>query len=166
MNQANIQQQVQDGRHDFDFEIGRWQVRHRRLKEVLQGSTAWEEFEGISVARTLLGGLGVIDEITNQRPSGVVHGMTVRLFNPQTQEWSIYFAESIHGTLGTPMIGGFTQGRGVFYAYEPIDGKNIFTRFLWLDITPTTYRWEQAFSADGGATWETNWVQDHIRLPG
>jgi hypothetical protein len=91
--------------------------------------------------------------------------MTVRLFDPQTQQWSIYFADGVHGTLTTPLIGGFQQGRGAFYAYEPIAGHHLFSRFLWVDITPTSYRWEQAFSADGGSTWETNWVQDHIRLP-
>lgn len=164
MSETSTQQQIADGRGDFDFEIGRWQVHHRRLKEQLQGSSAWEEFIGISVARKLLGGLGVIDEITNQRPSGPMHGMTVRLFNPETQQWSIYFAESIHGTLSTPQIGGFAQGRGIFYAHELIAGKHIFSRFLWFDITPTSYKWEQAFSADGGNTWETNWIQDHIRL--
>ena len=163
MGEASTQQQVQDGRRDFDFEIGRWQVHNRRLKEQLHGSTTWEEFEGIAVVRKVLGGLGTLDEIT-QRASRPFQGMTVRLFNPQTQQWSIYFAESIHGVLTVPLIGGFTQGRGVFYAHEPVAGKHIFSRFLWLDITPTSYRWEQAFSADGGTTWETNWIQDHFRL--
>jgi hypothetical protein len=156
--------QLQDGRADFDFEIGRWKVLSRRLKEWLKGSTAWEEFEGIAVARKVLGGLGIIDEITNERATGPTQGMTVRLFDPQTRQWSIYFADSVHGTLTTPLIGQFTQGRGAFYALEPIEGKHIFSRFLWLDITATSYRWEQAFSADGGSTWETNWIQEHVRL--
>ena len=156
-------EQFQDGRVDFDFEVGRWQVYSRRLKEWLQGSTDWEEFEGVANARKILGGLGIIDEITNERPTGQAHGMTVRLFDPQTQQWSIYFADSIHGTLTTPLIGRFTQGRGTFYAFEPIGGKHILSRYLWLDITATSYRWEQAFSADGGSTWETNWVQEHVR---
>jgi hypothetical protein len=164
MDEASIQQHPQDGRADFDFASGRWQVHSRRLREQLQGSTAWEEFVGISVARKVLGGLGMIDEITNERAAGPTQGMTVRLFDAQTQQWSIYFADGVHGTLTTPLIGGFTQGRGVFYAHEPIAGKHIFSRFLWLDITATSYRWEQAFSADGGSTWETNWIQDHTRV--
>lgn len=165
MDEANTQPHAQDGRVDFDFEMGRWQVRHRRLTELLKGSNAWEEFEGISVARKVLGGLGLIDEISNQRASGPFQGMTLHLFDPQTHQWSIYAANSIQGNLSTPMIGRFAQGRGAFYAYEPIDGRHMYTRFLWLDITPTFYRWEQAFSVDGGSTWETNWIQDHIRLP-
>jgi hypothetical protein len=165
MDRATTQQQGPDGRADFDFEVGRWKVHHRRLREWLKGSTAWEEFEGISVARKTLGGLGMIDEITNQRPTGLIYGMTVRVFNPQTQQWSMYTANSVQGISAMPMMGSFAQGIGRFHAFEPIEGRCIFTRFLWLDITATSYRWEQAFSADGGSTWETNWIQDHIRLP-
>lgn len=157
--------QPQDGRTDFDFEIGRWKVYHRRLTEWLKGSDAWEEFEGISVARKILGGLGVIDEITNQRASGLVYGMTIRLFDSTTHEWSMYPASSVRATFAIPMVGRCAQGRYALYAYEPINGQHILTRFLWLDITPSSYRWEQAFSADGGSTWETNWIQEHIRLP-
>jgi hypothetical protein len=153
-----------DGRADFDFEIGRWQVTSRRLREQLKGSTDWEGFVGISVARKILGGLGLIDEITNERATGPTQGMTLRLFDPQTQQWSIYFADSVHGVLTNPLIGGFREERGAFYAYEPIGGQHIFSRYLWLDITAISYRWEQAFSADGGSTWETNWIQEHIRL--
>ena len=164
MDTATIQQE-QDGRADFDFEVGRWQVHSRRLQEWLKGSTDWEAFEGISAARKVLGGLGMIDEITNERTSGPIQGMTLRLFDPQAKQWSVYFAESVHGTLTTPLIGKFQDGRGVFYAYEPISGHHLLSRYLWMDITPTSYRWEQAFSADGGSTWETNWIQDHVRLP-
>jgi len=164
MGNATTQHQARDGRTDFDFEVGRWRVHSRRLRGVLQGSAAWEEFEGISVARKVLGGLGMIDEITNELASGPIQGMTVRLFDPQTQEWSVYFAESVHGVMTPPLIGGFNEGRGVFHAHEVIAGKHIFTRYIWSDITPIAYRWEQAFSRDGGNTWETNWIQDHVRL--
>jgi hypothetical protein len=167
----------QDGRADFDFEIGHWRVHHRRLKQRLQGATDWEEFEGVSVARKVLGGLGMLDEITNQLPAGPAYGMTLRLFDPQTQQWTIYFAGNLHGVLlgilqgvfTPPLIGGFTAGRGVFYGQEfygqgPTGGEHVFTRYLWLDITANSYRWEQAFSADGGGTWETNWIQEHTKL--
>jgi hypothetical protein len=170
--------QTQDGRADFDFAIGRWRVHSRRLKEQLTGSTDWEEFDGISLARKVLGGLGLLDEITNERPSGSSQGMTLRLFDPQTQQWSVYFAGnlhgvlagSVHGILTSPLIGSFAGGRGVFYAHEflahgPVGGQHIFTRYLWLDITPSSYRWEQAYSADGGSAWETNWIQEHTKLP-
>ena len=163
MNDVSLQLEQLDGREDFDFEIGQWRVQSRRLKEWLVGSSDWEEFAGIAVSRKVLGGLGLIDEITNMRASGPVQGMTVRLFDPQTQQWSVYFASGTQGVLTAPLIGGFTQGKGVFYAHESIGGRYLFTRYLWLDITATSYRWEQAFSADGGSTWETNWIQDHIR---
>lgn len=164
MSEVRVDLQAQDGRADFDFEVGRWRVQSRRLTEVLQGSDAWEDFEGTAVARKVLGGLGMIDEITNQRASGSTQGMTVRLFDPQSRQWSVYFADSVNGILTTPLIGRFLQGRGTFYAYEPIAGKHIFTRYIWSDITAISYRWEQAFSTDGGNTWETNWIQEHARL--
>jgi hypothetical protein len=152
-----------DGRADFDFFIGTWKVHHRRLKERLTESQDWEEFEGKSIARKILGGLGNIDEMTLDRPTGQVQGMTLRLFNPQTQQWSLYWAESVHGTLQIPMVGEFKDGRGEFYDQEPFAGKAIFSRFIWSEITPTSCRWAQAFSADGGRTWETNWIMDFTR---
>jgi hypothetical protein len=169
--------QMADGRADFDFAMGQWQVQSRRLHAQLQGSTDWEEFVGVSVARNILGGLGIIDEITNERATGPTQGITLRLFDPQTQQWTIYYAGNLQGVLAgilqgvftPPLIGGFIAGRGVFYGHEffghgPTGGQHIFTRYLRVDITPTSYRWEQAFSADGGDSWETNWIQEHIRL--
>lgn len=150
----------QDGRADFDFLIGRWNIHHRRLREWLKGSTSWEEFEGAAVDRYILGGLGSISEVTLHRATGPVEGMTVRLFDPASEQWSVYWVDGIHGILTTPMIGRFTQGRGAFYAQEVSGGKHIFSRFLWSDITPTSCRWEQAFSEDGGSTWETNWTME------
>ncbi len=155
--------ELQDGRADFDFLIGRWNIRHRRLQESLKGSTSWEEFEGMAVDRYILGGLGSISEVTLQLASGPVEGMTVRLFDPRAEQWSIYWVSNMNGILTTPMIGGFKQGRGAFYAHENIGGKHIFSRFLWSDITSTSCHWEQAFSEDGGSTWETNWVMDLTR---
>jgi hypothetical protein len=165
-----------DGRADFDFELGRWQVHSRRLKTPLQegrqGSEEWEEFVGVSHARRALNGLAMIDEITNERPTGPVQGVTVRLFDPQSQQWSIYFAGNMHGSLvgveqglfTPPLIGRFHRGRGVFLGHERIGSQHVYTRYVWLDITPVTYRWEQAFSSDGGSSWETNWIQLHTRL--
>ena len=152
--------ELQDGRADFDFIIGRWNIHHRRLREWLKGSTSWEEFEGTAVDRKILGGLGSISEVTLQRASGPLEGMTVRIFDPKSEQWSIYWVDSVHGILTTPMIGGFTQGRGAFYAQEIFEGKHIFSRFLWSDITTTSCHWEQAFSEDGGSTWETNWMME------
>jgi hypothetical protein len=155
--------QLPTGYAEFDFLIGRWNIRHRRLREILKGSTSWDEFEGFAVDRKILGGLGSISEVTLQLASGPLHGMTVRLFDPRTRQWRIYWTTGPDGVFTTPMIGGFAQGRGAFYAHEPYEGKYILSRFLWTDITPVSCHWEQAFSADGGAMWETNWIMDLTR---
>ena len=152
-----------DGRADFDFLIGRWDVQDRRLRERLKGSTSWEGFAGTSIARPLLGGLGNIDENIMERAGGRMEGMTVRLYDPLSQQWSLYWADSVSVVLQPPMIGGFVQGRGEFYDQELFEGRAIFCRFIWSDITATACRWEQAFSADGGTSWETNWIMEFTR---
>ncbi|MBK7318175.1 DUF1579 domain-containing protein [Candidatus Villigracilis affinis] len=152
-----------DGRNDFDFLIGTWQVHHRRLKERLKGSSEWEEFEGDTVDRKILNGLGNMDENIIYRETGPIHAVTLRLFDPQAQEWSLYWATGISGILEVPMIGGFKHGLGEFYSQEVFEGRHIFSRFIWSEITTASCKWEQAFSADGGQTWETNWVMDFER---
>jgi len=154
---------MRDGRADFDFIIGSWKVHHRRLRERLKGSASWEEFEGTSTARKILGGLGNVDEGPLHREAGSIEGFTLRLYDPKSQQWSIYWADSVNVELQIPMVGGFENGRGEFYAQEPFEGKQIFSRFIWSSITPTSCRWEQAFSPDGGKTWETNWIMDFTR---
>jgi hypothetical protein len=156
----------QDGRADFDFFIGRWKQRHRRLKERLKGSNEWEEFGGMLVCHKILGGLGNMEECTLERASGIVQGMTVRLFDPKARQWSLYWADSANGwNWSLPEIGSFKDGRGEFYAHEPFgEGRYIFSRYIWTPINETSCRWEQAFSTDGGKTWETNMITDHIRV--
>lgn len=153
-----------DGRIDFDFIIGRWKVHNRCLRERLKGSNDWYEFEGMSVARKLLGGIGNIDEITFERETGPVEGMALRLFDPKSQEWSIYWASSATGVLDTPMIGKFENGCGEFFAHEIHENKHVYSRFIWSEIRENSCRWEQAFSPDGGKTWETNWIMEFTRL--
>jgi hypothetical protein len=165
MSESNITQPEQDGRADFDFFMGTWNVHHRRLCERLNGSDKWETFEGICVAQKVLGGLANMDEATMERPSGLVRGMTVRLFDPKIRQWSLYWADSVNGwNWHLPQIGVFKDGVGEFYAHEPFGDQYIFSRYIWSRITPTTCRWEQAFSADGGRTWETNWIMDNERI--
>src|SRR5262245_3325767 len=117
------ERQEQAGRADFDFFIGRWQVHNRRLRERLKGSTSWEEFEGTTVAHKILGGLGNFDEITFYRASGRLEGVTLRLYDPQSQQWSLHWADNVSGVLQTPLIGGFENGRGEFFAQEIFEGK-------------------------------------------
>lgn len=152
-----------DGRADFDFLIGRWDIRHRRLREVFKESTAWDEFEGRAVDRAILGDMGSISEVTLQLAEGPVEGMTIRLFHPDSGQWSVYWINGRDGIMTTPMIGSFSQGVGKLYAHEQIEGRHIFCRFLWTEITASSCHWEQAFSEDGGITWETNWVMDLTR---
>ena len=156
--------QQNDGRNDFDFLIGKWKVHHFRLKERLKGCTEWEEFEGDSTDRKILNGLGNMDENILHRASGDVHAITVRLFNPRSKEWSLCWSAEGAGTFDVPMIGGFKNGRGEFYAQEVFEGRHIFSRFIWSEIEANACKWEQAFSSDGGKTWETNWVMTFERV--
>jgi len=152
-----------DGRADFDFYLGAWESKQRRLKEWLNGCDTWDEFTGTHVARKLLDGIGHMDEATFESPAERFVGLTVRLFDPQTRLWSIYWADSKCGSMGAPQIGRFQDGVGVFYDHEVLAGRAIFSRYLWTPMSDMACRWEQAFSADGGATWETNWIADFTR---
>jgi len=163
--EAQIETNVNDGRADFDFLFGNWHLSCRRLRERLKGSTSWEEFDGHFSARPLLGGLANIDEGVFNRASGPHIGLTVRLFDVSIKQWRIYWADGTRGLFDVPMIGSFVNGRGEFYAQELFEGRAIFSRFIWTVLSPDACRWEQAFSEDGGQTWETNWVNDFTRIP-
>jgi hypothetical protein len=152
-----------DGRADFDFLIGTWQGHNRRLKERLKGCTEWEEFGSTLTCRKILGGAGNLDEATMNRASGTSYGQTLRLYDPASRQWRIYWASHLTGALDVPMIGGFRDGRGEFYDQELFEGRAIFVRFLWTVQSADRCRWEQAFSEDGGRTWETNWTMDWTR---
>ena len=152
------------GRNDFDFLIGTWKVHHRTLKKRLNGSTEWVEFEGDTVDRKILNGLGNMDENLIHSNKGPVLAISLRLFNPETKEWSIHWSTDKTGTLDVPMIGGFKDGRGEFYSQEVFEGRHIYSRFIWSKITASSCQWEQAFSEDGGKTWETNWIMEFERV--
>jgi len=158
-----MKQSEHDGRTDFDFFIGRWKAHSRRLRERLKGSTNWEEIEGEAVVRKVLGGMGNIDEITMEREGVRLEGLTLRLYNPESRQWSMYWASGVDGILQPPVIGSFVDGCGEFYSQEFFEGRSIFVRFICSNITETSCRWEQAFSTDGGKTWETNWIADLTR---
>jgi hypothetical protein len=150
--------------HDFDFLFGKWRIEHRRLKARLQGSNHWDEFETTGVARPIWGGIANLDEIVGDSSSGALRGLTLRLFDPASRQWRLYWANADRGILDQPMIGGFKDGRGEFFDQELFEGEAIYVRYVWSDITPTSCRWEQAFSADGGRTWETNWTMEMSRI--
>jgi hypothetical protein len=146
--------------NDFDFLFGSWSVRNRCLRERLAGSDEWDEFEATSTARPLLDGLGNEDEFRTDHDGGMI-GMAFRFFDPKARLWSIYWADSRRsGLLDPPVIGSFADGIGLFEGSDVLNGRPILVRFAWSGIETPEPRWEQAFSADGGRTWETNWIMD------
>jgi hypothetical protein len=155
---------VHDGQHDFDFEVGTWKIHLKRLEHPLTGSTTWTEFDGLTVTRKVWNGQADIEQFETTGSAGHVEGMTLRLYNPESHQWNIYWATSKNGILGIPTIGEFKNGEGEFYDQEPINGRSILVRFIWSRITPTSAHFEQAFSDDGGKTWEVNWITDQTRV--
>jgi hypothetical protein len=155
---------ARDGRHDFDFEIGTWKTRLSRLLKPLTGSTTWAEYEGTTVVRKVWDGRANLVELNVEGPAGRIEGLSLRLYNPQSRQWSLHFSNSRLGTMSPPTIGGFKEGRGEFFAQETLDGRAIFVRFVISGITPTSCRFEQAFSDDGGKTWEVNWIATDTRV--
>jgi hypothetical protein len=148
---------------DFDFLMGRWIVRNRRLVHRLAGSDEWDEFESKAAARPLPAGLGNEDLFCSDYGGGFV-GMSFRFYDPDSGIWSIYWADSRRpGLLDPPVIGAFEGDAGVFVGQDTFDGRPILVRFIWSGVTTPTPRWEQAFSEDDGETWETNWIMDFTR---
>ena len=148
---------------DFDFWMGSWHGRNRRLRERLAGCDQWDEFEGTCVARPMLDGFANVEEFHTDYAGGFV-GMAVRVFDPETRLWAIYWADSrFPGLLESPVVGSFSDGVGIFECDELFEGRQIVVRYTWSDITPTSARWAQSFSDDEGETWETNWTVEHTR---
>ena len=153
-----------DGQHDFDFEFGAWKTRLSRLDRPLTGSKRWLDYEGTSVVRKVWNGRANLGELDVHGPSGHIEGLTLRLYNAQTYQWNVTWANATDGTLDrSTMFGGFSDGRGEFFGQDSLNGRAIYVRFLFSNITPTSFRFEQAFSADGGHTWEVNWKAEFTR---
>ena len=153
-----------EGQHDFDFEIGSWKTHLRRLVHPLTGSTTWVEYDGTTVVHKVWDGRANILELVADGPAGHFEGLNLRLYNPQSHQWSLNFSNSNDGMLSQPTIGEFKNGRGEFYDQEPLNGRAILVRFVISDITPNSCRFEQAFSDDGGKSWEINWVATDTRI--
>ncbi|MDT9695447.1 hypothetical protein [Streptomyces sp. P17] len=150
--------------HDFDFFHGDWDVRHRRRTDFLDPDSGWEEFGGTSRCWSLFDGAANIDEI--DMPHLGSKGLTLRLFDRETEQWSLNWSSSRSGKLFPPVFGRFEGERGAFYGDDTHDGKDVRVRFVWSGISPAMARWEQAFSLDGGQTWLTNWVMEFTRASG
>lgn len=151
---------------DFDFIIGDWQVKHRRLNARLAGCTEWTKFDGRSSTSKILGGFGNIEDNILLFPEGAFRAAAMRSFCPQAGTWSIWWLDGRNPTaLDVPVVGRFSDGVGVFFADDLLAGKPIRVRFTWIAAPGAHPRWEQAFSNDGGAGWETNWTMEFVPLP-
>ena len=154
-----------DGSHDFDWEIGSWATRLKYLPEPLTGSTRWIDYSGTSEVRPVLGGRANLVELSVKGASGQIEGVSLRLYNPKARQWTLNFASVRNGLLTPPVTGAFDEkGRGTFYGVDTANDRVVLVRFVISDVTPNSARFEQAFSADGGATWETNWIAVDTRL--
>jgi hypothetical protein len=147
--------------NDFDFLFGDWNVINRRQDKALSGSTNFDEFPGIGRCRPIFGGAGNVDEI--DFPTLGYRGVTLRLFDPVSGDWSLYWASSRTGRLEPPVVGRFTDGVGTFVGDDEYEGRPIKVRYIWSEITDSSARWQQELSADGGTTWELNWVMNCTR---
>jgi hypothetical protein len=155
---------VRAGSRDFDFLFGSWHVANERLRSRLAGSHDWERFDAVATCRPILGGLGNVDDFRpSAEPWKGFEGGALRLFNPATGLWSIHWADNVTCQLQPPVVGRFVGGMGEFFGDDRHDGRPIQIRFIWSEITADAARWEQAFSPDSGATWETNWVMAFSR---
>jgi len=155
---------TQDGRHDFDFEIGNWKTHLCRLQHPLSGSTKWVEYDGTSVIRKILGGKANLVELNVDGPAGHIEGLSLRLYNPDSRQWSLNFASIAGGVLTPPVYGEFKEGRGEFYGSDTLGSRAILVRFVITRLESDSTRFEQSFSDDGGKTWEVNWVATDTRI--
>lgn len=150
---------------DFDFIIGTWRVRHRRLNSRLSGCTDWTEFDGISSTTKILGGLGNLEDNLLNFPDGPIRAVAVRSYDPASQAWSIWWLDGRNPhNLDAPVVGRFVDTRGEFFAEDSLNGSPIKIRFIWRPNPGGNPTWEQAFSPDAGASWETNWTMEFMRI--
>jgi len=155
-----------DGSHEFDFDFGTWKTHSSRLMHPLTGASDWRDMDGLTVVTPLWGGRANLAEFKGTGPAGTVELIALRVYNPTTKQWSINFTHPGTGLWGdAPGIGEFKNGRVDFYDQEPINGKAVLVRFSMWGITKDTAQSEQAFSTDGGKTWEVNWVNKYTRAP-
>ncbi|GAB3345473.1 NIPSNAP family protein [Lysobacter tyrosinilyticus] len=145
-----------DNRHDFDFIHGRWQVQNERLRERLAGSDEWEVFSALDECRPLLDGIGNLEQFHTTWNNGF-EGLALRLYDRDAQEWRIHWASNRSGVLDPPVSGRFEQGVGTFYGDDTLQGRAVKVRFQWSHSSANSAHWQQAFSVDDGASWETNW---------
>jgi len=150
-------------KHDFDFLVGGWKIRNRKLKEPLTGRAEWEEFDATQDLRQILLGAGNFDIFSTKFGDKPFEGYTLRLFDPKTRLWTIYWADSNEGKLDGGKVGSFDGDTGEFFARDVFDGQNVIVKFLWTKRNPEAPVWSAAFSVDEGKTWEWNWYAHFSR---
>jgi hypothetical protein len=151
--------------HEFDFLLGSWKVCHRRLTDRLSGCTEWIEHGGAMSAREVMGGQGIVDDNLIASPGGTYHALTVRLFDPASGQWSIWWFDGRSpNRTDPPLVGTFEGDAGTFFAEDVLKRRPIRVRFRWSRAEDGAPRWEQAFSPDGGRSWETNWIMVFERV--
>jgi hypothetical protein len=153
-----------DGQHDFDFDLGAWRTHSTRLLHPLTGSTSWVEMDGTTTVQPIWDGRANLAEYAADGPSGHLELLGLRWYNPTAHQWNLDFATPAVGVLGLPGVGQFRNGRGDFYDVETIEGRSVLVRFSIWGITPDTAQSEQAFSLDGGRSWEVNWINKYTRI--
>lgn len=154
---------TRDAPDDFDFDLGNWKTRSSRLLHPLTGSSDWVEMTGVTIVKPIWGGRANLAEFKADGSAGHLELLSLRWYNPVAHQWNLDFATPNVGTLGIPCVGEFSNGRGDFYDQETINGKAILIRFSIWGITADTAQSEQAFSEDGGKTWEVNWINRYSR---
>ena len=163
-NEIIIKASSTSSKDDFDFFQGKFHLQNKKLKSLFTGSKEWIEFESTQEMYKILHGLGNIDNFVAVRDGKPFEGMTVRLFNPETRLWSMYWADSNRGKFDPPVIGSFENNIGYFFAKDTMDEKEVLVVFRW-DISDKNHPvWSQAFSKDSGTTWEWNWYMFMTRI--
>jgi hypothetical protein len=162
---AAAQTDSTSGQKDFDFEIGTWKTKLKLLKNPLSGAAAvWVDYEGTSIVKKVCDGKANLVELDVKGPSRRIEGVSLRLYNPETKQWTLNFANMRDGSLAIPATGSFKNNRGEFFNEDSFKDKKILVRFVISDITANSCHFEQAYSTDNGKTWEVNWIADDTRI--
>lgn len=163
-SRATRQSTERDGQHDFDFEIGTWKSQISRRVHPLTGSNTWVQMEASVVFRKVWDGRANLMELRADGPNGHLEELNLRLYNPQSHQWTFNFASSSDGTMARPMVGEFKNGRGEFIGQDSFNGRIVLVRHVFSEITSDSHHFEQSFSDDGGKTWESNFVATLTRI--
>jgi hypothetical protein len=152
------------GVHAFDFEFGAWKTHIRRLLQPLSGTANWAEYDGIHTIRPIWNGRGNVGELQADGPSGHIEAMSPRLYDTRTHKWHVTYGSSRDAGISTARIGEFKDGRGEFHGKETVDGKPVLVKETYSPLAANKRRFEIAYSADSGKTWETNWIMTDTRI--